>query len=126
MLAVFNLAQVGTMAVVVLLTFFAGMGDAFGYFHSSRVWHEGRLAWPEVVKALAGFAVSIGCYWYAVRNLNHVGVFPPEVQTLGLLVVTMLGMAFVSRQFFQWHPLDQGVAVLMVCAMGWLMVRTGA
>jgi hypothetical protein len=104
----------------------AGTGDAFGYFHSTRVWQAGEPVWTEIGKALAGFGVAICCHWYVVRHLNNVVALSPEVQALALFAVTMVGLALVSRQFFQWHPLDQAVAALMVCAMGWLLVRTGS
>jgi hypothetical protein len=125
MLNLFNFPPFGTVAVILLLLLMAGLGDAFGYFHSSRVWSEGQPVWEEIGKALAGFGVAIGCHWYAVRHLNTVVALSPEVQTLALFAVTMLGLALVSRQFFHWHPVDQAVAALMVCAMGWLLVRTG-
>jgi hypothetical protein len=101
------------------------MGDAFGFVHSARVWQEGKPVWVELVKATAGFAVGISAYWFAVRYLNQVGEFAPEAQTLAWFVVTMVGMAMVSRAFFAWQTSEQLVAVSILGSIGWLLLRTG-
>lgn len=115
-----------TIAIILSLTLISGMGDAFGFVHSARVWQEGTPIWPEFAKATAGFAVGMGAYWISIRHLNHLGSFSPEVQTLAWFVVTMVTMAVVSRAFFTWHVSDQLVALAMVGSIGWLLVRTSS
>jgi hypothetical protein len=116
---------VKTIALIIGLTLMSGMGDAVGFVHAARVWQGGNPVWAEFAKSSAGFLVGVGAYWMAVRYMNHVGNFAPELQTLAWFVVTIAGMAIVSRAFFTWHVSDQLVALSMVGCVGWLLVRTG-
>jgi hypothetical protein len=115
-----------TIVLIIGLTIISGMGDALGFVHSARVWQGGSPVWAEFAKSIAGFAIGIGAYWWAVRYLNTLGDFAPEMQTLAWFVFTLVGMAIVSRAFFAWPVSDQLVALSMVGCIGWLLVRTGS
>jgi hypothetical protein len=117
--------QLRAIVFILGLTLISGMGDALGFVHSARVWQEGKPVWAEFAKSTAGFAVGISAYWLAVRYLNQVGDFAPEAQTLAWFVVTIVGMAMVSRAFFAWPVSEQLVALSVVGSIGWLLFRTG-
>jgi len=38
--------------------------------------------------------------------------------------MTIIGVVLFSGRFFTWQWLDQAIAVLVVVALGWLLVRT--
>jgi hypothetical protein len=116
---------VRSIGIILTLTLISGMGDAYGFVHSARVWQEGKLLWIEIARSSAGFAVGMSAYWLCVRFLNEIGDFTPEMQTLAWFVVTMVGIAFVSRAFFEWQTSEQLVALSIVGCMGWLLARTG-
>jgi hypothetical protein len=118
--------QLRTISLIVSLTLVSGMGDAIGFIHAARVWQGGVPIWAEFAKSIAGFALGVVAYWFAIRYLNTLGHFAPEMQTLAWFVVTIVGMAVVSRAYFAWHISDQLVALSMVCCLGWLLVRTGS
>jgi hypothetical protein len=117
--------QLRAIGLILGLTLLSGLGDAQGFVHSARVWQEGRPVWAEFAKSAAGFAVGISAYWLAVRFLNQFGEFAPEAQTLAWFVVTIIGMAMVSRAFFAWPVSEQLVALSVVGSIGWLLFRTG-
>jgi hypothetical protein len=117
--------QFRSIVLILGLTLISGMGDALGFVHSARVWQEGKPVWTELAKSSAGFAVGISAYWFAVRYLNEFGEFAPETQTLAWFVVTIVGMAMLSRAFFAWQISEQLVALSVVGSIGWLLLRTG-
>ncbi|MAS33697.1 MAG: hypothetical protein CL610_06810 [Anaerolineaceae bacterium] len=112
------------LLLLIVLTILSGFGDAQGFFHASNIWQNGKISWMEVGKSAAGFSFGIVVYWIVLRYMAQVGVVSPEVQTIIWFVVTLIGVAFVSGQFFKWQLVDQIVAFSLLIGIGWLLIRT--
>ena len=108
---------------VIGLIVVSGIGDSFGFLHSSRVWHDGRLAWTEVAKSAAGFIVGMTVYWFSIPYFQRLGVTFAETQTLIWFGCTITGVAILSGKFLHWTAGDQAVAVMVLAGVGWLMHR---
>jgi hypothetical protein len=111
--------------LIVGLTLVSGIGDAYGFTHTARVWQNGRVVWGEVAHSAFGFAFGIAVYWYVLKYMAAVGIVAPEIQTIAWFAVTLIGVALISGKFLHWGRLDQGVAVVVLAGIGWLLVRTG-
>jgi hypothetical protein len=111
------------LALFVLLAL-SGFGDSLGFYYASRIWSGGALSWPTLARSLACTALGIGLYIVALRPLSLIGVTTAEMQTTVWFAVTIIGVVILSGRFFTWPRLEQGVAVLVVVALGWLLVRT--
>ena len=114
-----------TWLVIVVLTLFSGVGDAYGFTHAALVWQSNRLVWGEVARSAAGFAAGIGLYWLVLKYMIAVGIVSPEIQTIAWFGVTLVGVAVLSGKFLGWALADQVVAVAVLAGIGWLLVRTG-
>lgn len=112
--------------IIILLTLVSGFADAQGALWASRVWDNNRLNGDALWRATLSFAVGIGLYFIMVRFLRNVGIVSPEIQTAIYMLVMIIAVALVSRQFFTWQTIDQAVAVAVVAGVVWLAVRTGA
>ena len=107
------------------LSVLAGLGDAYGFVHASRIWRQELILPGEVGRSAVGFSVGTALYWLAIRYLRQVGIDIAEVQTLVAFTATMIGIALLSRSFFTWAPVDRVVAAVVVFGLAWLTVRTG-
>ena len=107
------------------LTLLSGVGDAYGFVHASRIWRLDTVRWDELGRSAIGFGFGMSMQWLAIRYLQQVGVTVAEVQTVVWFAVTMIGMALLSRSFLEWAAADRIVAAVVVCGLGWLVVRTG-
>lgn len=119
------LERVKLLALAVMLLILSGIGDAIGFARAARVWQNNRLVVPELMKSAGGYAVGIGIYYLAVRYLKLLGVESAELQTIAWFLLTLIGVALISGQFFKWARIDQAVALLVIAGIGWLLVRTG-
>ncbi|MEP6987767.1 MAG: hypothetical protein ABI970_19360, partial [Chloroflexota bacterium] len=99
--------QIGSYAVIVILTILSGIGDAQGFLHAARMWQSGKLIWVEMGLSALGFAIGIALYWLALRSMNTVGITSPEIQTVTWFAVTLISVALVSGSFLKWTLLDQ-------------------
>lgn len=115
-----------TALMVALLTALCGFGDALGFIHAGRVWHEGRFVWSEALKSALGFQFGVAMYWLALRELTAHGVIAPETQTLFWFGATIIAVALMSGQFLRWHFADQLVAAAVLSGIGWLLARGAA
>ncbi len=113
-----------SMLLVIVFTLLCGLGDALGFVHAGRVWHDGRFAWDEAAKSALGFQFGVAMYWLALRELTAWGVVSAEAQTLVWFGATIIGVAVLSGQLLRWHPSDQVVALLVLAGIGWLLFRT--
>jgi hypothetical protein len=111
--------------LILVLTLLSGVGDAYGFAHAARVWHDGRLAWNELARSAAGFAMGIGLYWLVLKPMTRVGITAPEIQTMAWFGVTLIGVALISGRFLGWPRLDQAVALAVLAGIAWLVARTG-
>lgn len=120
-----DINKVGAAILIIVFTLLSGFGDSKGFVLSAKVWESGRLVWQEAVKASIGYGFGILMYWLAIRYLNQFGIVSPEIQTLGWFVVTIVGVAMFSGDFFKWQIVDRVVALCVLVGVGWLLFRTG-
>ena len=120
-----DINKAGAVILIVVFTLLSGFGDSKGFVLSAKVWESGRLVWQEAVKASIGYGFGILMYWLAIRYLNQFGIVSPEIQTLGWFVVTIVGVAMFSGDFFNWQIVDRVVALCVLVGVGWLLFRTG-
>lgn len=119
------LESLRALVLALLLLAVSGLGDAQGFLHAARVIEGGRVAWGEVARSTAGFAVGVVAYWLAVPFLQGIGAGSPLIQTLIWFGITIVGVALVSGDFLRWSRLDQAIACAVLLGIGWLLVRTG-
>ena len=112
-----------TVVLIALFTALAGLGDAKGFIHASRVWQGGSFVWIEALKCVAGFQFGMLMYWLALWKLSGSGVTAVEIQTLFWFVATIVGVAVLSGRLLSWPAIDQIVAVCILTGMGWLLYR---
>jgi len=118
--------QLGSYAMIIVLTILSGIVDAQGFLHAARIWQNSSLSWVELGRSALGFTVGIVLYWLVLRNMTAVVITSPEIQTITWFGVTLIGVALVSGSFLKWTLLDQAVAVIVLFGIGWLMFRTTA
>lgn len=116
--------QLGSYAIIIVLTILSGIADAQGFLHAARIWQNGNLVWDELGRSILGFVMGIVLYWIVLRNMNAVGITSPEIQTVTWFGVTIIGVALVSGSFLKWTVLDQAIDVFVLFGIGWLMFRT--
>jgi hypothetical protein len=113
-----------TPLTILVLLALSGFADAYGFFCASKIWQNGALSWPDLAKSSLGWAVGISLYIVSLRPMSTAGVTAAEVQTAVWFAVTIIGVVILSGRFFYWHRLDQVIALVVVVALGWLLVRT--
>jgi hypothetical protein len=111
---------------LLVLLALSGLADSFGFFYASRIWQHGSLSAPDLVRSAMGWVVGITLYVLSLRYFAVLGVSSAEIQTLVWFAMTLIGVVALSGQFFKWPLLEQSVAVSVIVALGWLLVRTGA
>lgn len=79
----------------------------------------------SLARSSLGWAVGISLYVVALKPMSTAGVTSAEMQTAVWFAMTIIGVVVLSGRFFAWAWLDQTIAVLVVVALGWLLVRTG-
>jgi hypothetical protein len=57
--------------------------------------------------------------------MARMGVTSAELQTIVWFAMTIIGVVVFSGKFLAWPRLEQGVAVLVLIGLGWLLARTG-
>lgn len=117
--------QAKSLGLIVGITLISGIADAQGFLHAARIWNEGAISWGELGKSAIGFVIGIGMYWLSLRYMREVGVVAPEIQTLIWFGVTLVGVAVASGKVFRWPLREQGVALIVLLGIGWLLYRTG-
>ena len=116
---------VATGALIFALLAASGFADSYGFYYASKIWQHGSLSWLDLGRAGLGWFVGISLYVVALRPMGGAGVTSAELQTAVWFAMTIVGVVVFSGRFFSWQRLDQAVAVLVVLALGWLLVRTG-
>lgn len=120
-----NIHQVLIIALIVVLTLISGLADAQGFLHAANTWNNGTIVWSEGIKALSGFITGAVSYILVINYLKQVGIVVPELQTMIWFIVAMLSVAIVSGKFLQWQRIDQGIAVIAIVCVGWLVIHHG-
>jgi hypothetical protein len=110
---------------LVTLTLVSGLCDAQGFVYAARMWEGGALVKTAAVKSLLYFQAGMTLYFYSLRFLQQANVVSPELQSLFWFSVTLIGVAVINGRAAQWSGIDRLVAVLVLCGIGWLLLRTG-
>ncbi len=116
--------KLGTSLLILALLALSGFADSLGFFYGSKIWQSGMLSWPNLARSWAGWIVGISLYVIALRPMTTVGVASAELQTMIWFAITIIGVVVCSGRVFSWHRLDQIVALFLIVALGWLLVRT--
>nr|MDQ3010709.1 hypothetical protein [Acidobacteriota bacterium] len=98
---------------------------AQGFIYAARMWQDGALVKAAAVRAMLYFLAGMTAYFYSIRFLQQSGVVSPELQSLFWFSVTLIGVAVINGKASHWSSIDRLVAVLVLCGIGWLLVRTG-
>ena len=112
-----------SVILIAVFTTLAGLGDAKGFIHASRVWQDGSFMWMEAGKCTAAFTFGMAMYWLALGKLAGHGVVAVEIQTLFWFVATIVGVALLSGRIASWPLVDQAVALCILTGIGWLLYR---
>ena len=120
-----NFHQVLIISLILILTLVSGLADAQGFLHAASTWENGKIVWFEGIKALSGFITGAVSYILVINYLKQVGIVVPELQTMIWFIVAMLSIAIVSGKFLQWQRIDQGIAVIAIVCIGWLVIHHG-
>ncbi|HTC14910.1 MAG TPA: hypothetical protein VK695_03815 [Steroidobacteraceae bacterium] len=114
-----------TLLLILSLLALSGFADSLGFLYASRIWSGGgAFSWLNLAKSLCGTGIGISLYIVALRPMSLMGVSSAEMQTTVWFAVTIIGVVVLSGRFFTWQLADQLVAVGVVVALGWLLVRT--
>lgn len=108
---------------VLSLILVSGACDAIGFTYAAKIWHDSHLQWKALVYSAVGFASGITLYWITIRYFGELGVVSPELQTLIWFGTTLIGVALLSGRFLHWRSFDQGIAILVLVGIAWLLVR---
>jgi hypothetical protein len=111
--------------LVFLLIVLSGFADSLGFVYASKIWQQDALSWPDLGKSALGFVTGIALYVISLRFMARLGITSAEIQTTVWFAMTIIGVVIVSGRFFTWPRLEQGVAVMVLVGLGWLLARTG-
>jgi Na+-transporting NADH:ubiquinone oxidoreductase subunit NqrB len=113
-----------TPLMIFALLALSGWADSLGFVYAPKIWHNGAVSWPNLAKSALCWGIGMSLYVIALRPMSTVGVTSAEMQTTVWFAMTIIGVVIFSGRFFNWPRLEQGVAVLVMVALGWLLVRT--
>ena len=119
-----SLYKIKFLLLSVFLMSMAGLADAKGFLHASKVWQNGDFILREVLNTAGSFVCSVSIYIFTLRYLEKAGIVATELQVIFWFTMTVVSVSLMSGRFFQWQPLEQIVALLVVIGIGFLMVRT--
>lgn len=112
------------LSIIIVLTLLSGIGDANGFSHAANMWNKGRIVFPEFVQSILGFSFGIGTYMISVKYFQRFGVVSPEMQTIGWIVVTTIGVAIIGGKFPHWQIFDQILSIAIIVGLCILVLRT--
>ena len=107
--------------LVLLLTITSGVMDARGFVYAGRAWPGGALDWTAVGRSLLAFFAGISLYIGAVRFMQAMGLNAVALQSGIWFVATAIGIAALDGTVTQWTRLQQGVALVVMLGLAWLI-----
>lgn len=116
--------KVINIIIIITLTILSGLGDANGFTHAANMWNKGRVILPEFIRAAIGFTFGITTYMVSIRYFQRFGIVTPEMQTIGWIAVTTIGVAIIGGRFVHWQRFDQILAVAIIIGLCTLVLRT--
>jgi hypothetical protein len=114
----------GTPLMIFALLVLSGFADSLGFVYGPKIWQNGVLSWPNLGKSALGWCIGMSFYVVSLKPMSTAGVTSAEMQTTVWFAVTIIGVVIFSGRFFTWPRLEQIVAILVMIALGWLLVRT--
>jgi hypothetical protein len=91
---------------------------------AAKIWQRDTISWLDVSRSALGWGTGITLYVISLRYLGRMGITSAEIQTAVWFAMTIIGVVIFSGRFFSWPRLEQGVALLVLAGLGWLLVRT--
>jgi hypothetical protein len=122
---VMDITQTLKVGLMIVITLLSGLGDSQGFVHASKIWKNGNIIITELMFSAIGFGFGILFYWMTLRFLEEFGIVSSEIQALGWFTVTIVGVAIINRNFFDWSLAEQLVGLALLVGIGWLIVRKG-
>lgn len=119
-----TLDKVVNILIIVVLTILSGLGDANGFSHAAKMWNKEGLVLPEFAKAAVGFTFGIATYMISIRYFQRFGIVTPEMQTIGWIVVTTIGVAIIGGRFTHWQTVDQVLSISIIIGLCIVILRT--
>lgn len=119
-----SMDKVINVIVIIVLTVLSGLGDANGFSHAANMWNKGRIVLPELTRAVIGFTFGIATFMVSIRYFQKIGIVTPEMQTIGWMVVTIIGVAIIGGRFIHWQAFDQILAVAIIIGLCIIILRT--
>lgn len=112
------------VTIIIILTVLSGLGDANGFSHAANMWNKGRIVLPELIRAIIGFTFGIATFMVSIRYFQKFGIVTPEMQTIGWMVVTTIGVAIIGGRFTHWQTFDQILAAAIIIGLCIIILRT--
>jgi len=113
-----------SVIAILILTLLSGLGDANGFVHAANIWNKGRIVLSELARATIGFTFGIATYMVSIRYFQKFGIVTPEMQTIGWMVITIIGVAVIGGRFTHWQAFDQFLSVAIIIGLCILVIRT--
>jgi hypothetical protein len=95
--------------------------DARGFVYAGRAWPDGSLDWTAVGQSLLAFFAGISLYLGAVRFMQTMGLNAVALQSGIWFVATAIGIAALDGSVSQWTRTQQGVALVVMLGLTWLI-----
>lgn len=119
-----SIDKVINIIVLITLTIISGLGDANGFSHAANIWFKGKIVPAELIRSVIGFTVGIAAYLISIRYFQGFGIITPEIQTIGWMVITIIGVAIIGGKFTRWQTSDQILSVIIIIGLCVLILRT--
>ncbi len=119
-----SIDQVVNIAIIIILTILSGLGDANGFSHAANMWNKGGIVISEFTKTIISFTFGIAMYLISIKYLQRVGIVTPEMQTIGWMVVTIIGVAIIGGKFTHWQTSNQILSIAIIFGLCILILRT--
>lgn len=115
--------QLFLLACSIVLTILAALVEAKGYLYSFRSFTDTNGV-TLIGLAILCYFIGIVIDFTAIYLISKTHYYVPEIMSMLFMAVTIIGVAILSGQFLNWNHFNQGVAVLIMLGLCWLMYQT--
>lgn len=109
-----------TIIIAIVITITAALVEARGYVLSFAAFSNGNVNIWQLGVSLLWYILGILIDYIALYTLSQSKIFIPELLSTIFMLSTIVGIALLSGQFFQWQLIDKIVAVLVAMGLVWL------
>lgn len=109
--------------LAILITIIAAGLEAYGYSYSFQAFENRSFDPWLLTKAFCLYSVGIWVDYFALFVMSKGSIYIPEILTVIFMTATIVGIALISGQFFQWKLLNQIIGVSVVVGLAWLTYR---